>query len=95
MPRIYQTQFMGEAHLRVALVNHPGRADLCVHRVNAQGYANKPGLWWLTYDKQLADCWIYFCDEGMADIKICFVDNYTQAGWQTSTPSAKALAVLR
>ncbi|AJQ97486.1 hypothetical protein [Gynuella sunshinyii] len=37
MARIFQTNVMGEAHFRVAIVNHPGQADLTVYRVNSLG----------------------------------------------------------
>lgn len=95
MPRIFQSQTMGDAALNVALVTDPGRADLCVHRVKTWGEARSPGLWFLTYDRQDADVWVYFCNVGFADIKICFVDNFTQAGWLADNPPLKARQALR
>ncbi|RDU94723.1 DUF6150 family protein [Trinickia dinghuensis] len=82
MAYIYQTSTMGEAHIRVALVAR-GFADLLVHRVNSLGLAHGDALWFITKDKQLATSWLFFTSPGMADVKICFVDSYGEAGWQT------------
>lgn len=82
MARIYQTTSMGEAQLRVALVDSQGEADLLVHRVGSWGLASGDAHWYITRDKQDATAWIYFTSVGMAQIKICFVDNYGAAGWQ-------------
>ena len=82
MARIYQTSDMGEAAVRVAIVDEPGQADLCVHRVANWGLASGDGLWYITRDKQEATAWVYFGGRGFAQVLVCFVDNYTQAGWQ-------------
>jgi len=85
MPRIYQTRSMGDAHLRVALVER-GQADLLVHRVSSRGLAIGEARWYITRDKQDANVWIYFTSEGMAQLKVCFVGTYGEAGWQTARP---------
>jgi hypothetical protein len=72
---------MGEAHIRVAIVSR-GDADLLVHRVSSWGSANGDARWFITRDKQDADCWIFFTSPGMAEVKICFVDSLGEAGWQ-------------
>jgi hypothetical protein len=82
--RIYQTASMGEAHIRVAFVSDRGQADLLVHRVGSWGLAHGDALWFITRDKQDATVWIYACSIGMAQVKVCFVDNYGEAGWLTS-----------
>ena len=84
--RVYQTWSMGEAKVRAALVGEPGQADLCVHRVHSWGEARGDAIWYLTRDKQEADTWIYFGSIGMSQIKVCFVDDYSQAGWQRRHP---------
>ncbi|KAF0815279.1 hypothetical protein IGB42_00360 [Andreprevotia sp. IGB-42] len=81
MARIYQSATPGEAHLRVAIVPERGRADLLVHRVASQGLAHGDALWFITRDRQMASAWVYFTSPGMADLNICFVDNYSEAGW--------------
>lgn len=81
MARIYQAGSMGEAHVRVAFVSR-GDADLLVHRVSSWGSAKGDALWFITRDRQDATCWIYAVSQGMADVKICFVDSYGEAGWQ-------------
>lgn len=81
MARIYQTPDMGEAHVRVALVEDIGQADLCVHRVASWGLARGDALWYLTRDKQEATAWVYFGSIGFSELLVCFVDNYTQARW--------------
>lgn len=82
MARIFQAESMGEAHIRVALVSERGQADLLVYRVSSRGLAIGDARWFMTRDKQDANCWIYYCSMGMAHIKICFVDTPGEAGWQ-------------
>lgn len=81
MARVYQTALMGEAHLKVAIVQAKGMADLLVHRVGSWGLARGDALWYITRDKQDATVWIHTTSEGMADVRICFVDSYAEAGW--------------
>jgi hypothetical protein len=85
MARIYQAATMGEAQVRVALVSTRGMADLLVHRVSSWGLARGDALWYITRDKQDATAWVFFTSIGMAEVKICFVDNYGEAGWQTAS----------
>ncbi len=82
MARVYQTASMGEAHVRVAIVTDRGQADLLVHRVGTWGLARGDGLWFITRDKQDATVWIHPCSLGMAQVRVCFVDTYSEAGWQ-------------
>ena len=82
MARIYQTTNLSEAHVRVALVAAPGEADLLVHRVGSWGLASGDAYWLITRDKQAATAFVFFCSVGMAEVKICFVDNHAEAGWQ-------------
>lgn len=81
MARVYQTATLGEAHIRVALVDARGMADLLVHRVDSWGQAQGDGLWYITRDKQEATAWIHICSLGMAEVRVCFVDTYAEAGW--------------
>lgn len=81
MARIYQTASIGEAQVRVAIVSARDQADLLVHRVGSQGLARGDALWFMTRDKQDATTWIYSCSVGMAEVKVCFVDNHAEAGW--------------
>lgn len=81
MACIYQTATMGEAHVRVAIVDNRGEADLLVHRVASQGLAQGDALWFITRDKQDAT-WVYFTDRGFAQLKVHFVNNRGEAGWQ-------------
>lgn len=85
MARVYQTSTMGEAHIRVAVVMARGEADLLVHRVSSWGAATGDAYWFITRDQQEASVWIFFTSIGMAEVKIFFVDNYGEAGWQTSS----------
>lgn len=82
MARIYQTPGMGEAHIRVAIVPDPGAADLLVHRVSSWGLAHGDEHWFITRNKQDATAWVFFTSPGFAQLKVCFVDNYSEAGWQ-------------
>ena len=86
MARVYQTYNMGEAQVRAAIVNHPGQADLCVLRVDSWGLAAGDTLWYITRDKQQASVWVYFGSIGECQLRVCFVDNYTLAGWQRVHP---------
>ncbi|BEV03634.1 DUF6150 family protein [Chryseobacterium gambrini] len=82
MARIYQTASSGEAQVRVAVVNSRDEADLLVHRVSSWGVAHGDALWYITRNKQDATCVISFVSVGMAQVKICFIDTYGEAGWQ-------------
>jgi hypothetical protein len=81
MARVYQTALLGEAQVRVAIVRARGEADLLVHRVDSWGLARGDGLWFITRDKQDATVWIHLCSLGMSEVRVCFVDNYSEAGW--------------
>lgn len=85
MPCIYQTSNMGEAHLRIALVAR-GSADLLVHRVASPGMARGDALWYIRRDRQAARVLACFTSLGMAQLKVCFVDSYGDAGWQGEKP---------
>lgn len=82
MAIIFQTPSMGEAHIRVAIVSERGQADLLVHRASSRGLANGDARWYITREKQDATCWVFFTAIGMAQVKICFVNNFGEAGWQ-------------
>lgn len=82
MARIYQTASLGEAQVRVAVVNSREEADLLVSRVPSWGLAHGDARWYITRNKQDATCVISLVSEGMAQVKICFVDTYGEAGWQ-------------
>lgn len=84
MSRIYQTSVMGEAHIRVALVSQ-GEADLLVYRVSSPGLAVGDARWFITRNRQDATCCVIFTSVGMAQVKVCFVDNYGEAGWQNES----------
>jgi hypothetical protein len=81
MARIYQTTEMGEAQIRVALVSR-GEADLFACRVGNYGMAQGDSLWFITRDKQGANTRVCFTSIGMAEVKVCFVDSQSEAGWQ-------------
>lgn len=78
--RIYRTSTMGESHLRVAIVDSRGEADIAVHRVPSPGMANGKYNWFITPIKAEADLWIYVTSPQFAQCKIIFVDNYGEAG---------------
>ena len=80
MPRIYKSPTMGDAHLLIAEVTALGQADLLVHRVGSWGLATRPWLWYMA-PKQDANLYVYFCSLGMAQLAVCYVDTYGQAGW--------------
>lgn len=82
MAVIYQTTQMGEAHVLVALVAARGEADLLVRRVSSMGMASGEARWFITREKQAASTWVSFTSAGFAHVKICFVDNDSEAGWQ-------------
>ncbi|MGB1109246.1 MAG: DUF6150 family protein [Gammaproteobacteria bacterium] len=86
MARIFQTNSMGMADIKAALVNHPGEADLCVYRVSSRGMAHGDAFWYICRDRHDAQSLIYFCSRGMAQVKICFVGNHSAAGWKTDHP---------
>lgn len=86
MALIYQAGNQGDAQVRAALVDSPGAADLCVHRVLARGQARGDALWFITRDRDEASARVWFGSIGMSQVKICFVDSYGLAGWRRPHP---------
>lgn len=86
MARVYQTYLQGDAHIRVALVDDPGMADLWVCQVSSWGMAAGDALWYVTTDRDQASVRVYFCSIGMAQVKIHFVASQGMAGWQHAHP---------
>jgi hypothetical protein len=82
MARIYQAATMGEANVRVALVDSRGEADLLVCRMGSWGAAHGDALWFITRNRQDATASVFFTGPGFADLKVCFVDSKSAAGWQ-------------
>lgn len=82
MARIYQAATMGEANLRVALVDSRGEADLLVFRVSSWGMAAGDALWFITRSRQDATASVFFSSPGFADVTVCFVSSRHEAGWQ-------------
>lgn len=80
MARIHQTNNMGEADVRVAIVQR-GNADLLVHRVASRGLAHGDAHWCITRERQDATASVYFTLPGFAQLTICFVDHASEAGW--------------
>lgn len=80
MARIHQTNNMGEADVRVAIVQR-GNADLLVHRVASRGLAHGDAQWCITRERQDATASVYFTAPGFAQLTICFVDHASEAGW--------------
>ena len=78
--RIYQTNNMGEADVRVAIVQR-GNADLLVHRAASWGLATGDAQWFITRERQDATASVYFTAQGFAQLTICFVDQAGEAGW--------------
>lgn len=83
--RIFQSETMGEADLRVAIVPRDN-ADLLVHRVSSPGLARGDAVWYMTRDRQEATARVFFVSQGMAQLKICFIDKRGEAGWQVPRP---------
>lgn len=81
MAWVYQTATPGEAHIRAAIVDQPGEADLCVYLVSSVGLASGDSYWFVDRSKQSARTWVYFTSRGMAQVKICFVSDRGMAGW--------------
>jgi hypothetical protein len=77
---------MGDAQLNVALVRNQGEADLCVHRVSSWGMAHGDAVWFMTPHRHDATLRVYFTSRGMAQVRVCFVDTYSAAGWRHGHP---------
>lgn len=81
MAIIYQTTSLGDATLRVALVDQ-GAADLLVYRTSTMGMAHGDALWFITRDRNIATARMCLTSQGFAEVKICFVDSQALTGWQ-------------
>lgn len=95
MARIYQVQNMGEADVRVALVAERGQADLWVRRVSSWGMAQGDARWFITRDRNDATSWVYFGSIGEAQVLVCFVDSYGEAGWRDPARARKGCFASR
>lgn len=76
---------MGDADVRVAIVQDRGMADLLVHRVASWGLARGDHLWFITRSKQDATARVFFTSPGMAQVNIYFVQSYSEAGWRADS----------
>lgn len=85
MARIYQAASMGEAQIRVAIVEARGEADLLVYRVRSWGLACGDARWFITRDRQDASASVYFTSPGFAQVSVCFVNSQGEAGWQRAS----------
>lgn len=85
MARIYQTERMGEATLRVALVPRDS-AELLVQRVASWGVAHGDAFWYVTRERQDASSIVFFCSPQLAQLKVCFVHHQSEAGWKIPKP---------
>lgn len=91
MARIYQTQTMGEARVKVAIVTDRGQADLWVNRVSSWGLASGDALWFMVPDRGDATATVFFTSIGFAQIKVCFVDTRGEAGWRDPAVARQGL----
>lgn len=81
MPTLHQTHLPGEATLRAAIVSDRGRADLLVWLVSHRGLAHHESHWFMTKKEEESHWSVWFCSEGLADIKVYFVKTQGEAGW--------------
>lgn len=86
MAWVYQTGLIGEAHIRIAVVDDPGMADLCVYLVDSLGMASGDKYWFMDTDKESARTWVCVTGRGMSQVDVCFVRNRGMAGWQRQHP---------
>lgn len=86
MAWIYQTATMSEAHIRVAVVDQSDQADLCVYLASSIGQAVGDDIWFVDQSKQSARTWVYFTNQEMAQVKVCFVKDRIMAGWKNEHP---------
>jgi hypothetical protein len=91
MARIYVTNTMGEAQVRVAVVARQGDADLCVFRVKSWGLATGDARWFITTDRQAANKHIFIAPERFSEVKICFVQDQSEAGWRDHASARRGL----
>lgn len=82
MAWVYQTSTMGDAHIKAAIVDQPGLADLCVFLVSNRGFACGDAYWFVDDCRDSAHTRVYFTAIGMAQVKVCFVKNRGLAGWK-------------
>jgi hypothetical protein len=81
MPIFYQTFLPGDATLRAAIVPDRGRADLLVWLASYRGLVHNEGHWFMTKREDEAMLRVWFCSEGVEDIKVYFVKTPAEAGW--------------
>ena len=83
MAKIQQTFSMGDANIIATITEMKGKADLCVFLVGSPGLAYGDDRWYITTRDGEASKKIYFGKSGRSELKVCFVNNPADAGWQT------------
>lgn len=84
MAKVQQTFAISEADIVADITQIKGKADLCVFLVNSPGMAWSDERWYITENFAEATSSVYFGKSGRAALKVCFVKNPADAGWQTN-----------
>lgn len=84
MAKIQQTFSISDANIIATITEFKGKADLCVLLVTSPGLAYGDDRWYITTRDGEASNTVYFGKSGRADLKVCFVKNPGDSGWQTS-----------
>ncbi|MCC2604017.1 DUF6150 family protein [Planctobacterium marinum] len=84
MAKVLQTFNISEANIIATITQEKGKADLCVFIVSSPGMAWSDERWYLTDNEADASSTIYFGQSGRSALKVCFVKNPADAGWQTN-----------
>lgn len=82
MAIIYQTFSNPDADYCVHVTAERGLADLRVYAVANKGMAYGDKLWFITRLRGEASSRVYFGSRAQAELVICFVDTWGEAGWQ-------------
>ena len=86
MAKVKQTFSMGDADIIAHITQDKGKADLCVLLVSSAGMAWGDDRWYITENDAEASSKVYFGKSGRAVVKVCFVKNPADAGWNSSHP---------
>ncbi|TQV87252.1 DUF6150 family protein [Aliikangiella coralliicola] len=83
MALIYQTFSIGEADVKAYVTHNQAIADLWVYITKNRGIAYKTGVWYLCRSKVEAQKKVCFCDRGMSNLIVYFVNDQGLASWRT------------
>lgn len=88
---VFRTTTIGNADLRIAIIDDYRMADLIVRLVDSPGLATDDSTWYMSKTNVSGCMKAYFCSPGMAHISVSFTTNKELSGWTRQHPMQEKL----